>query len=75
MPVHVVFVQDNITKNIVSNKPYAGSNFYIAAKGEQMGFYTEVEDLKIASFTLSMKIACFFTICRPLAAIPQQKQP
>ena len=75
MLIHVIFVQDNIAKNIVGNKSYAGSYFYIAAEREQMRFYTEIVDLKITSFALSMKITCFFTICRTLAPIPQKEQP
>ena len=47
MLIHVIFVQDNIAKNIVGNKSYAGSYFYIAAEREQMRFYTEIVDLKI----------------------------
>lgn len=43
----------------MGNKSYAGSYFYIAAEREQMRFYTEIVDLKITSFALSMKITCF----------------
>ena len=37
MLIHVIFVQDNIAKNIVGNKSYAGSYFTLLPKESKCG--------------------------------------